>query len=156
MTSKMTFIGFGEAAMAFATPGARGYDLKLDDPATRTAKRADFAAHGAQACNDAAEALAGARVIFSLVTADQAYPAARDNAAQLEPAALWLDMNSVAPDTKRAAAMAIEPHADYVDVAVICVSRGHMPSAAPGRWRKQASAISASSTAASARPARSR
>jgi 3-hydroxyisobutyrate dehydrogenase-like beta-hydroxyacid dehydrogenase len=59
-------------------------------------------------------------MVLSLVTADQALAAARDYARLLEPGALWLDMNSVAPETKREAAATIEAAGGrYVDVAVM-------------------------------------
>ena len=119
MECEAAFIGFGEAAMAFAVAGARGYDLKLDHPSTRAAKRADFVAKGVTACETPAIALADAPVALSLVTADQALAAARTAAPLLAPGALWLDMNSVAPETKRAAAAAIGETARYVDVAVM-------------------------------------
>lgn len=118
--SAQTFIGFGEAAMAFARPGARGYDRKIDAVATRAGTLADFAHHDVVACASAAAALANAEVVLSLVTADQALAAATEAAAHLAPGALWLDLNSVAPDTKRAAAVAIEAAGGrYVDVAVL-------------------------------------
>ena len=107
--------------MAFARGGpARGYDRKTDAATTRAAKLADFARHDVVAFETAAEALAGATTVLSLVTADEALSAATENAARLEPGALWLDLNSVAPDTKRAAAAAIAAHgARYVDVAIL-------------------------------------
>ncbi|UVO50625.1 DUF1932 domain-containing protein [Sphingomonas sp. SUN019] len=119
MERNVAFIGFGEAAMAFADPGARGYDLKLDDPATRARKLADFARCDVTPCDSATAALIGARMILSLVTADQALAVARGAAAAIEPDALWLDMNSVAPETKRAAAAEIDRTGRYVDVAVM-------------------------------------
>jgi len=127
MSGAVAFIGFGEAAMAFAgawgeaRPSvARAYDRKTDSGATRAAKLEDYRAHAVEAASSAAEALAGASVALSLVTADQALPAARACAAHLAPGALWLDMNSVAPDTKRAASQAIEAAGGrYVDVAVM-------------------------------------
>ncbi|TKD53025.1 NAD(P)-dependent oxidoreductase [Sphingomonas baiyangensis] len=119
MESGATFIGFGEAAMAFARPGGRCYDLKFDDASLREGKRADCARAGVTACDTPADALRGARMILSLVTADHALVAARTAAPAIEPGALWLDMNSVAPDTKRAAAAAIGERARYVDVAVM-------------------------------------
>jgi 3-hydroxyisobutyrate dehydrogenase-like beta-hydroxyacid dehydrogenase len=64
--------------------------------------------------------LGGAAVVLSLVTADAALAAARDYAPLLAPQALWCDMNSVAPETKRAAAAVIAAAgARYVDVAVM-------------------------------------
>lgn len=107
--------------MAFAGGGvARGYDRKTLAATTRAAKLADFESAGVRACDSAADAIAGATVILSLVTADQALAAASEAAPHLGPHALWLDMNSVAPDTKRAAAAAIHAAGGrYVDVAVL-------------------------------------
>lgn len=126
MENGIALIGFGEAAGAFvgAMPGAarsfRAYDLKTDNAATRSAKLADCARHGIAAAASSAEALDGAVLVLSLVTADQALLAAQAGAASLAPGALWCDMNSVAPDTKRAAALAIEQAGGrYVDVAVL-------------------------------------
>ena len=121
MDAAFAFIGFGEAGAAFAGGAAAcGYDRQTDDPATRDAKLAEFAATGVRACRDAAEALAGAPAVLSLVTADQALAVAAAAAPHLKPHALWLDMNSVAPDTKRAAAAAIDAAGGrYVDVAVL-------------------------------------
>jgi 3-hydroxyisobutyrate dehydrogenase-like beta-hydroxyacid dehydrogenase len=121
MTTAFVFIGFGEAGAAFAGAApARGYDLAADDPAKRSAKLDDFARASVAACGTAAEALAGAHAILSLVTADQALIVAQSAASLLESGALWFDMNSVAPDTKRAAAMAVEAAGGrYVDVAIM-------------------------------------
>jgi 3-hydroxyisobutyrate dehydrogenase-like beta-hydroxyacid dehydrogenase len=123
MESEITFIGFGEAGMAFADANparaARGYDRKLDDPTTRAAKLADFATCGVVACDTAEEAVTDVGIVLSLVTADQALGAASADAPFLADGALWLDLNSVAPDTKRAAAEMISPRARYVDVAVM-------------------------------------
>lgn len=120
MARKIAFIGFGEAGQAFARPGARAYDRLTDAAATRTAKQADYRAANVLGCETPAEALAGASAVFSLVTADQALPAAQTAAASIASGTLWLDMNSVAPGTKRAAAETIDA-ADgrYVDVAVM-------------------------------------
>lgn len=107
--------------MAFARGGiARGYDRKTGDAATRAAKLDDFAQHDVLACETAAEAVHDAAAVLSLVTADQALIAATSAAPHLRTDALWLDMNSVAPDTKRAAAVAIDAAGGrYVDVAVL-------------------------------------
>ncbi|MFD0945899.1 DUF1932 domain-containing protein [Sphingomonas canadensis] len=117
----IAFIGFGEAGQAFSGGApARGYDHKTDVPALREAKLAEFAAAGVQACGSAAEALAGAGAVICVVTADQALEAARSCAPLLAPGALWFDMNSVAPETKRAAAAAIDAAGGcYVDTAVL-------------------------------------
>lgn len=120
MSDATAFIGFGEAGMAFASPGARAYDRKTDHAATAPAKRADYAAAKVIGAASAAEALAGADAILSLVTADQALAAALACAPHITPGALWFDMNSVAPGTKRDAAEAIKAAGGrYVDVAVM-------------------------------------
>ena len=102
------FIGFGEAGQAFAArAGWRAFDIKSRG-ANRVAKLADYARAGVLGCDGSAEALAGAQSILSVVTADQALLAAEDTAQSIAPDALFFDMNSVAPGTKRAAAAAIE------------------------------------------------
>jgi 3-hydroxyisobutyrate dehydrogenase-like beta-hydroxyacid dehydrogenase len=120
---KIAYIGFGEAGAAFAggfAGEARAFDVKTADAATRDAKLCEYAAAGVTGCETPAEALDGAQAVLSLVTADQAPLVARDYAASLAPGALWLDMNSVAPDTKRAAAQIVEAAGGrYVDVAVM-------------------------------------
>ena len=66
------------------------------------------------------EALAGVSAVICVVTADQALPAAKSAASCLSEGVLYLDMNSVAPATKRAAAEAIEAAGGrYVDVAIM-------------------------------------
>jgi 3-hydroxyisobutyrate dehydrogenase-like beta-hydroxyacid dehydrogenase len=115
---RLALIGFGEAGSTFARAGrwganARGYDI-LD------ARRAVMVQCGITPCDTAQEALAGAEIALSLVTADAALEVARNCAAHLTQGALWCDMNSVAPETKRAAAGAVEAHGGrYVDVAVM-------------------------------------
>ncbi|MFM5906652.1 MAG: DUF1932 domain-containing protein [Novosphingobium sp.] len=118
MNQTIALIGFGEAGSTFARAGgwassARGWDI---DPARRDA----MADCGVVPADSARQALAGAQLVLSLVTADQALAAAQDNAGALRPGTVWCDMNSVAPETKRAAAQAVEAAgARYVDVAVL-------------------------------------
>ena len=123
MERNIAFIGFGEGAQAFAGDGAvpaRAYDIKTSAPATRGAKLADYSRLCIDGKDSAAAALRNADTVLSLVTADQALPAARIDARLLSAGALWLDMNSVAPDTKRAAAAEIHAAGGlYVDVAVL-------------------------------------
>ncbi|PZU10850.1 NAD(P)-dependent oxidoreductase [Sphingomonas sp.] len=121
--SDLNFIGFGEAAQAFANgmPLSFGaYDRKADIAATREAKLADYRREGAIPCAANADAVGATPLILSLVTADQALLAARESSARIAPGALYCDMNSVAPDTKRAAAALIDAAGGrYVDVAVM-------------------------------------
>ena len=108
-------IGFGKAGHAFleGLPGdVRAWDKS---PAVRAAGHDHV-----QVPETAAEALAGAPIILSLVTAAEAVNAAREAALLLTPGALYCDMNSVAPGTKRLAATLIEAGGGrYVDVAVM-------------------------------------
>lgn len=107
--------------MAFAGGlSASGFDRKLADPATRDAKLADFAAFHIPPAVTNQAAVEGRAVILSLVTADQARAAAEETAQAIAPGALFCDLNSVAPETKRHAAHAIEQAGGrYVDVAVM-------------------------------------
>lgn len=117
MADTIALIGFGEAGSTFARAAgwnrARAFDIRADRAASAHELGIGFAA-------SAAEALTGADLVLSLVTADAALAAARDYAPLVPRGALWCDMNSVAPETKRAAAAAIEAAgARYVDVAVL-------------------------------------
>lgn len=115
MIVAISLIGFGEAAQAFAAGAgwtARGFDIADHS--------ADFARLGVARARDNAKALAAAPLVLSLVTAASALSAARDAAPHLSPGALWCDMNSVAPATKRAANAAIDAAGGrYVDCAVM-------------------------------------
>jgi 3-hydroxyisobutyrate dehydrogenase-like beta-hydroxyacid dehydrogenase len=115
---RVALVGFGEAGEAFARAQgwrgeSRGWDVLPE-------RRAAMAACGVETADTAQEALADRAFLLSLVTADSALDAARDYAPLLPEGALWCDMNSVAPGTKREAAAAIEALGGrYVDVAVM-------------------------------------
>jgi 3-hydroxyisobutyrate dehydrogenase-like beta-hydroxyacid dehydrogenase len=114
----LTLIGFGEAGSTFAR--AAGWEAAARAWDILPSRRAAMSEAGVIAASTAAEALAGAPLVLSLVTADQALHAAEAYAPHLMPGALWCDMNSVAPETKRAAAMAVGAAGGrYVDVAVL-------------------------------------
>lgn len=118
MTERVALIGFGEAGLTFAAAGrwrdhATAFDI---DPARTSAMRKA----GVTASTSAENTLRSAPIVLSLVTADQALEAAQTCAPYLAKGALWCDMNSVAPETKRAAALVIEEHGGrYVDTAVL-------------------------------------
>ncbi len=126
METMLALIGFGEAGRTFATAGgwsgARVHDRLSDGAGTEgsAGMRAAYAMAGVAGCDRLADAVRGTPVILSLVTADQALAVATAAAAAIAPGALYCDMNSVAPDTKRAAARMIEAAGGhYVDVAVM-------------------------------------
>ena len=115
---RVALVGFGEAGEGFVrAPGWRGETRAWDILPARRAAMADC---GVGTAETAADALAERAFLLSLVTADAALDAARDYAPLLPEGALWCDMNSVAPGTKREAAAAIEQAGGrYVDVAVM-------------------------------------
>ena len=125
MVERVTLIGFGEAGQAFAGAAgwgvqARAYDKLTDTPSTAPAKEADYRRAGVEGAESLSAAVAGASIVLSLVTADQAVLVARAAAECMAPGALFCDMNSVAPSTKQRAAAAIEAAgAHYVDVALM-------------------------------------
>lgn len=119
---RICWIGFGEAGSTLASgmpaPGA-AFDRR-DDAEIRAAMKAA----GATGAASNAEAVAGAELILSLVTADQALAAAEETARSRLDGALFCDMNSVSPETKRAAAAMIGAAGGrYVDVAVMAPVR---------------------------------
>lgn len=129
MSNAVAIMGFGEAAQTFVGDRrwrgqAFAYDIKTDTPATRAAKLADYARLRATPCENAAQAVHEAATILSLVTADQAAIAAAAAATHLKTGALFLDMNSVAPSTKRNAAAHVRAQGGrYVDVAIMAPVR---------------------------------
>lgn len=118
MARKLALIGFGEAGATFAAAAGWGADAAAWD--LQPPRRAAAVALGLAAAPAPEGALAEAPLVLSLVTADQAVAAARAYAPLLAPGALWCDMNSVAPGSKREAARIVEAGGGrYVDVAVL-------------------------------------
>jgi 3-hydroxyisobutyrate dehydrogenase-like beta-hydroxyacid dehydrogenase len=103
MASDLVFIGYGEAGQAFShSPGARAFDI---DPSRSTV-------------GTLAELLDGAVAVASVVTADSALEVAEAVAKEAIDGIVY--MNSVAPQTKQAAAAVIDAAGGlYVDVAVM-------------------------------------
>jgi 3-hydroxyisobutyrate dehydrogenase-like beta-hydroxyacid dehydrogenase len=118
MSQAISLIGFGEAGWTFASAGgwaarACAYDIASE-------RQAVIANAGVRKAESAQAALTGSSLVLSLVTADQALNVARDYARYLPTGAIWCDMNSVAPQTKRAAAEAVAAAgARYVDAAIL-------------------------------------
>lgn len=114
----LALIGFGEAGSTFAR--AAGWERSALAYDVNPARHAAMQEAGVAACTSAGEALGDAALVLSLVTADAALDAAKDDAPLLASGALWCDMNSVAPQTKRAAGEAVVAAGGrYVDVAVL-------------------------------------
>ncbi|GLT00455.1 6-phosphogluconate dehydrogenase [Sphingobium jiangsuense] len=121
MNGTVALIGFGEAGRTFAGAGHWGASAKAHDLLIGEAEMdAAIAQAGVAPCATLADALDGAPLVLSLVTADQAPLVAQEAAKLIAPGTLYCDMNSVAPQTKQEAARAIEAAgAHYVDVAVM-------------------------------------
>lgn len=127
-TAPICMIGFGEAAQAFVA-GWRSerpdlpvsaFDIKTADPASASAKHDDYRRARVDGHDAVADALARARLVFSLVTADQAMAAAKETARFIAPGTCYFDGNSCAPSTKQSAARAIEAAGGrYVDLAIM-------------------------------------
>ncbi len=121
----LALIGFGEAGKTFALAGGWGeaasaFDVKTDDPATRQAMLDDYAKACIRFAPSPADALRNSPAVLSLVTADRSLEAAEAAAPHLAAGALFFDMNSVAPETKKTAAAIIEAAGGhYIDVAIM-------------------------------------
>ena len=118
----ITFIGFGEAGGILAGDLARENDVTIWDRKLQGAERAAMRekAHlaGVRVADSLAQALEGAALIFSTVTAGSAMEVALAAAEYVREGQFFLDLNSVAPETKRIAANRFLPGA-YLDVAVM-------------------------------------
>lgn len=123
--TRIGLIGFGEAARAFVSgwDGAvacSAYDIKSRDTALAPAMDKAYADAGVAGGPDPAQAPAGAKLVFCLVTADQVLAATQAVAKHLEPGALWFDGNSCSPGTKRKAAELVAAVGGrYVDTAIM-------------------------------------
>lgn len=121
----ISIIGFGEAGRIYAQDLAQqGIHVSVWDRKFLTAEK-DNLRHLAQKMNvvvaaSLREAIEGASLILSLVTASNALSVAQEAAGSLSRSQIFLDLNSVAPGTKRGAARAIAAgDGGYVDVAVM-------------------------------------
>jgi 3-hydroxyisobutyrate dehydrogenase-like beta-hydroxyacid dehydrogenase len=123
----LAVIGFGEAGRILAG-GLRAsghfdvcaYDILIHDPGARGALLAAAVERHVTMAESHAEAIRGARIIVSAVTAASSADVAREAASTLTPGQIFADLNSVSPGTKRSNAKVIESAGGrYVDVAVM-------------------------------------
>ncbi|KFA97421.1 DUF1932 domain-containing protein [Vibrio sp. ER1A] len=125
--TRIAFIGFGEAAKSFisawnnkAPEIMNAFDIKTNSSLTRETKLLEYIDYGVQGTFRAQEAIRGAQVVFSLVTADQAETAIKDIIPSLGHKQLVLDCNSCSPQTKKELARLTEQQgSNYVDVAIM-------------------------------------
>ncbi|WP_260921549.1 NAD(P)-dependent oxidoreductase [Novosphingobium sp. 9] len=118
MSKTIALIGFGEAGSTFAR--VAGWESEACAFDIAAGRRDEMTSLGVIACDSLAEALDGASTVLSLVTADAARDVAAAAAPLLGKGALFCDMNSIAPQTKRANAELVNAgKGRYVDVAVM-------------------------------------
>ena len=121
---RIALIGFGEVGGLFAEGliasgrhDVSAYDILMDGGAALHEKARTL---GVEARKSAADAARGAQIVISAVTAAAARGVAEAAAGYMRPGQIFLDVNSVSPETKRASAVAVERSgADYVEAAVM-------------------------------------
>lgn len=118
--TRFAIIGFGEVGGIFARDLRAGGAIEIHAYDTLPAAREKAAAFGATVHQSAAAAAAAADVVFVPVTAGSALAAAQSLAGGLAHAPFVVDVNSVSPGTKQAAAEAVAAAGGrYVEAAVM-------------------------------------
>ena len=122
---QIALIGYGEVGRILAEDlrplghAVTVHDLKLGNEAGNPL-RAHAAAIGTTLAATHADAVRGAQLVISAVTASQAVPVAAACAGAMTPGAFFLDLNSVSPGAKIEAARLIDAQAGrYVEAAVM-------------------------------------
>ena len=123
---RVALIGFGEVGGIFghdlAAAGfeVSAYDILLDAAPARAGMLEKAKLARVHACDTLADAISGADLVISAVTAASALDAARTAAPLLSFGQIYLDINSVSPNTKRAIHDAMDAHrATLVEAAVM-------------------------------------
>jgi 3-hydroxyisobutyrate dehydrogenase-like beta-hydroxyacid dehydrogenase len=123
---KFVLIGFGEAGsilgedLAAAGRDVVMYDILLDAPASREPMLEKARRGHVRAAATFEDAVAGAQVVISAVTASSSADVAAKAAKSLRAGQVLLDINSVSPARKLSNAALVEAAgADYVEAAVM-------------------------------------
>jgi 3-hydroxyisobutyrate dehydrogenase-like beta-hydroxyacid dehydrogenase len=124
-TPRLCFIGFGEAGQALAS-GLReagvqtlsAWDILFPDAEGQSLREAGERI-GVRLGTSAADAIQGADIVVSAVTAASSFDAAKSAKPHLRGDQLYLDINSVSPGRKQDTARFLDGAARYVDVAVM-------------------------------------
>jgi 3-hydroxyisobutyrate dehydrogenase-like beta-hydroxyacid dehydrogenase len=128
--SRIAIIGFGEVGGIFGTDFARQgievsvFDILLASESHRAPMLAKARDCGVKAEDSLRDCLAGADLVISAVTASSALDVAQEAGPILHPQQIFLDINSVSPETKRKASACIEPDSGkrggrFVEAAVM-------------------------------------
>jgi 3-hydroxyisobutyrate dehydrogenase-like beta-hydroxyacid dehydrogenase len=122
---RIAFIGFGEAGQAIAAgfndadaAQMTAWDILFPDAAGKVLRQAADAA-AVRCAVSAADAVQGAEIAISAVTAASSLDAARSVQAHLRGQPFFLDINSVSPGRKQESAKVLGAAARYIDVAVL-------------------------------------
>jgi 3-hydroxyisobutyrate dehydrogenase-like beta-hydroxyacid dehydrogenase len=123
---RIALVGFGEVGTIFGRDLARQglavstYDILLNAPATRPGLLARAHEAGVVAGDTLAQAVNDADLVISAVTAASSRDVARDAGRVMRAGQVFLDLNSVSPETKRGNAEAVAASgAEYVEAAVM-------------------------------------
>jgi 3-hydroxyisobutyrate dehydrogenase-like beta-hydroxyacid dehydrogenase len=123
---QIALIGFGEVGGIFGPDFAAAglnvstYDILLNAEPTRSAMLAKAKGANVRACDTLEEAVRGADLVISAVTASSAAGVAIGAAPFLRAGQIYLDINSVSPDTKLAIARSLGASpATFVEAAVM-------------------------------------
>ena len=123
---QVALIGFGEVGGIFGRDFAAGgltistFDILLNGEPSRATMLSKAKSANVRACDTLEEAVRGADLVISAVTASSAMDVARSAAPLLRAGQTYLDINSVSPDTKRAIARFLsESPAAFVEAAVM-------------------------------------
>lgn len=123
MIGRVALIGFGEVGRVLATDLAGKVEIAVWDilfPDAASAPSHAVRSHNVRQSASAVEAVRGAQLVISAVTADQDLAAAEAVAAGIEAGAYFLDLNSCSPGQKVASAGTIEAAGGrYVEAAVM-------------------------------------
>ncbi|HEY2647385.1 MAG TPA: DUF1932 domain-containing protein [Candidatus Acidoferrales bacterium] len=122
----ISIIGFGEVGGIFAKDFASAglavstFDILLNEEQLRPAILAKAKALNVRACDTLEAAVTGADLVISGVTASSAVAVAASAAPLLRAGQVFLDINSVSPETKREIARLLsESPAAFVEAAVM-------------------------------------
>lgn len=123
---RIALIGFGEVGGIFGADFAkhglriRIFDILLASKRDRPRMLSKARTCGVEAADDLRHCLDGADLIISAVTASSALDVAKNARRVLAPGQIFLDINSVSPETKRKVGRNIEPsQAHFVEAAVM-------------------------------------
>lgn len=123
---RIGMIGYGEVGKTFCVglrsqvPAVSAWDLKFNQTDAGERQRAHAHAADVVACASMAELCAQADLLISAVTASNTLAVAEEAARHLRPGAVFLDLNSASPGTKKQAASRIDAAGGrYVEAGVM-------------------------------------